>query len=262
MWKVLIVDDEPKIRRGMKKWVTEINLPFCVIGEAANGVEALKLAHEEDPHVFFVDINMPHINGLDLIRQLKIKFSQAVIIVISGYDYFEYARQAIRLQVYDYLLKPIPKTDFYQIMKKINDELTEKFPDLNVSNEKAIAINEVENNEQNYCAIVSRVKEYIQNNYQDPELSLPKVSNMLNINKTYLSKLMKNELGYSFIGYVTEIRISKAKELLKEEMLNVKMYEIAQKVGYGSQHYFSRVFKNHQGITPLDYRNKRCNVSS
>lgn len=256
MWKVLIVDDEPKIRRGLKKWVTELKLPFCVIGEAGNSAEALKIAQEKEPHVFFVDINMPHVNGLDLIRQLKSKFSQAVIIVISGYDYFEYARQAIRLQVYDYLLKPVPKTDFYQIMKKINGELTEKFSDLNVSNEKGIEVNRIADEEQNYSAIVSRVKEYIHNNYQDPELSLPKAANMLNINKTYLSKLMKNQLGYSFIEYVTEIRISKAKELLKEDMLDVKMYEIAQKVGFRSQHYFSRVFKNNQGLSPLDYRNK------
>lgn len=255
MWKVLIVDDEPKIRRGLRKWIEEFNLNYKVVGEANNYIEALKIAEKENPDIFLMDINMPKVNGLDLTRQLKNKYPKSYTVIISGYDDFEYARQALKLQVFDYLLKPVPKTDFYNIMKTLREKLSLEY---NLNND----INEETNNtstleyEKDMPAIVLRVKEYVDNNYSDPELSLLKVSNLFNINKTYLSKLMKEQLGYSFTEYMTEVRMSKAKELLNTEISQVKMYEIAKKVGFRSQHYFSRVFKNNQGISPIEFRNK------
>lgn len=256
MWKVLIVDDEPKIRRGLAKWIEEFNLGYKVIGEANNYIEALEIAENEKPDLFLVDINMPKVNGLDLTRQLKNKYPKAYIVIISGYDDFEYARQALKLQVFDYLLKPVPKTDFYHIMKTLRGKLSLEYESINDVNEELNKINILCVQEKDISAIVLRVKNYIDNNYSDPELTLIKVSNLFNINKTYLSKLMKEQLGYSFTEYMTEVRMSKAKELLNTEISQVKMYEIAKKVGFRSQHYFSRVFKNNQGMSPLEFRNK------
>lgn len=256
MWKVLIVDDEPKIRRGLRKWIEEFNLNYKVIGEANNYTEALKIAEKEKPDVFLLDINMPKVNGLDLARQLKNKYPRAYTIIISGYDDFEYARQALKLQVFDYLLKPVPKTDFYNIMKTLKEKLSLEYKEADDIDKQLNKINIIDNQEKDMSAIVLRVKEHIDNNYSDPELTLPRAANLFNINKTYLSKLMKEQLGYSFTEYMTEVRMSKAKELLKTEISQVKMYEIAKKVGFRSQHYFSRVFKNNVGVSPLEFRNK------
>lgn len=252
IWKVLIVDDEPKIRKGLRNWIEELNLPFEVMGEAANYEEAIEKCEINKPHLLLVDINMPGVNGLNLIEQLKSKSYEAIIIIVSGYDDFVFVRQALKLQVYDYLLKPVPKGDFYRIMKKVNEELSIKFSQDKLQSGDNLNTGD---NDRSYSAIVLRVKEYIDENYQDEEINLSDVSVLFNINKTYLSKLMKQELGYSFIEYLTQVRIARAKELLQENIANIKMYEIAKKVGYKSQHYFSRVFKKSEGKNPMEYKN-------
>lgn len=246
MWNVLIVDDEPKIRRGLRKWVEEFNLGYNVIGEAKDHKEAFEIAEKENIDVFLMDINMPGINGLDITSKLKVKFPKSYTIIISGYDDFEYAHQALKLQVYDYLLKPIPKTDLYNVLDNLRKTLLEEE-------------NKVEEIDSNLSGIVQRVKEYIDENYSDPDLSLTKVSNLFNINKTYLSKLMKEELGDSFTEYLTEIRLLRAKEILADRNSYPNILEVAIKVGFKTQHYFSRVFKKYEGISPLEYRNKYSN---
>jgi len=98
------------------------------------------------------------------------------------------------------------------------------------------------------------VKDYIEEHYSDRELNLQKVAAIFKINKTYLSRLMKKELNDSFVDYVTKVRIQKAMELLSQEEDPVRMYDIAMKVGFSSQHYFSRVFRNQVGLSPVEYR--------
>ena len=116
-----------------------------------------------------------------------------------------------------------------------------------------------EEKNQELSAVVSGVRRYIQENYSDMDLSLQKVSDLFNVNKTYLSKLMKEQLGYSFVEYITMIRIEKAKELLTDDILYSNIYEISNKVGFRSQHYFSRVFKKSIGISPTEYRVMKSN---
>ncbi|TCU77379.1 AraC family two component transcriptional regulator [Tissierella praeacuta] len=251
MWKILIVDDEPKIRRGLRKWIEEFDFKFQVVGEAGDYKEALDMAEKYNPDVFLMDINMPMINGLDLTNQLKYRYPNSYTIIISGYDDFEYALRALKLKVFDYLLKPIPKTDLYNVLKALNIELS------SLGEYKQRDNGDIYNMEaSNLSAIVLRVKRYIEENYSDMDLSPSKVASLFNINKNYLSTLMKDQLGYSFIEYMTKVRILKAKELLTDDILYPNISEIAKKVGFKSQHYFSRVFKNKEGISPIEYRNK------
>lgn len=252
MIKILIVDDEPKITRGLKGWIEKFDLDYKVVGEAGNYLDALNIAEKENPDVFLMDINMPMINGLDLTNKLKNKYPNSYTVIISGYDYFEYAHQALKLKVFDYLLKPIPKTDLYNVLKSLRLQI------LSDRGEKQKLIyknkDNLEGENQELSAIVSGVRRYVRENYSDMELSLQKVSDLFNVNKTYLSKLMKEQLGYSFVEYLTIIRLDKAKELLTDDILYSNIYEISTKVGFGSQHYFSRVFKKTVGISPTEYR--------
>lgn len=243
MWKVLIVDDEPRVRRGLRKWIEDFDLGFKVVGEASNYSETEKLASIEEPDLFIMDINMPGINGLEIITKLKVKYPNAYTIIVSGYDNFEYTHKALKLQVYDYMLKPIPKTDFYDVLTSLRDELLKK-------EDVIIEIDE------NISGIVQRVREYIDLNYSNPELSLNGVSEIYNVNKNYLSKLMKEELGSSFTEYLTSLRLEKAKEILVDGNSYPNILDIANNVGFNTQHYFSRVFKKNEGMSPLEYRNK------
>lgn len=105
--KVLIVDDEPKIRRGLRCLIDRMALPLEVCSEAEDGETALEEAEKHRPDILLVDINMPFINGLDFIERLRHTRTDSKIIVISGYEEFSYVQRALALNVQAYLLKPI-----------------------------------------------------------------------------------------------------------------------------------------------------------
>jgi two-component system response regulator YesN len=116
MWKLLIADDEPKIRRGLMKVLPWNDLNIDVVGEAENGLIALELAKQLKPDIMFVDICMPFLDGLELIEQLQVNLDRCVIIVISGHDEFNYAQKAIKLNVFEYLLKPVMKNKLQAVI--------------------------------------------------------------------------------------------------------------------------------------------------
>ena len=118
MWKVLIADDEPKIRRGLKKTLNWKALDMEIVGEAEDGEIALDMAQNVRPDIMLVDICMPFINGLELIERLNIILNDCIIIVITGHDEFSYAQKAVKLKVFDFLLKPVSKEQLHQTICK------------------------------------------------------------------------------------------------------------------------------------------------
>ena len=106
MWSVVIVDDDEKVLRGMKKVIPWEELNCQWIGEARNGKEGLELIEKKQPDIIITDIYMPIMNGLEMIEGLKGAGSESKVIILSGYSDFEYARQALRLSIDDYLSKP------------------------------------------------------------------------------------------------------------------------------------------------------------
>ncbi|NBG89349.1 response regulator transcription factor [Isachenkonia alkalipeptolytica] len=254
MWKVGIVDDEPKIRRGFKKWVKE-HKDFQCVFEALNATEALEKNKQEKADLFLLDIQMEGLTGLSLGKIIKKEHPEALVVYITGYDYFEYAHEAIKLQAFDFLLKPVPESDFNNLLDRVRKYLEKQYPKRKAK--KNIPGDQPLEKTFGGCSkIVRQVQEHIERDYGNTDLSLEKVAATFTIHKDYLSKLMKEELGSGFVEYLTEIRIQRAKELLRQDTTNIRMYEVAEKAGYKSQHYFSRIFKTQTGYTPLEYRNK------
>ena len=246
MLDVLIADDEPKIRRGLRSWIEESDGPFRVCGEAEDGRQALDLALRLKPRLVLADINMPRGGGLELIRQLKASLPETLVIVISGYDTFEYVREAFKQEVFDYLLKPVPRSDFMRILLQAAAEL-----EGSAGQEESM-----EGDDGEPSPLARDIRSYLLEHYSDRELSLQKTAEQFRLSKSYLSRLMKMELNASFVDYLTALRIEKAKELLRQPGEGLKMHQIAQKVGFSSQHYFSRVFKAHTALSPLEYRRR------
>ncbi|SDZ14859.1 response regulator transcription factor [Tindallia californiensis] len=249
MFKVLIADDEPKIRKGLKRWIEESSYSFQVVAEARNGKEALECTLATSPEVIFVDINMPVMNGLDYISQVKKACPGSLIVIISGHDEFKYAHKAIKYKVLDYLLKPVSKNEFNLLLKNAMEILDEKVAEL----EREDKVDEI----LKYSYLVKSVKEYIDQHFTDPQLNLVQTAQVFDVSSSHLSKRMKNELGKTFVEYLTEKRLNKAKEILTNQYDRVTIFNVSKRVGYTSQHYFSRVFKKTYGVSPMDYRRNK-----
>ena len=125
-WKVLIADDEAIIREGIRDAVDWEALGMEVCAEAEDGEEALVLAEQYGADVMLVDLNMPIIHGLELIRLIRERLPSCLVVIITGHDEFEYAREAIRLGVQEYVLKPTNPVELTQIMTRVRDRLEEE----------------------------------------------------------------------------------------------------------------------------------------
>jgi two-component system response regulator YesN len=123
MWKVLIADDEPKIRRGLRSLIARCGDDLEVVAEAEDGDMAYSLALEYQPDIFIIDVRMPIRNGLELIEALNKKVPGKIVIIVSGHDEFEYAQAAVKLQVFDYVLKPVDAASFISVIEKAKAEL-------------------------------------------------------------------------------------------------------------------------------------------
>ncbi len=123
MLRLLIADDEDLVRRGLATLIAREAPDLEVIGAAADGLEALALAREGCPDIMLTDIRMPGLGGLQLIQQLRPRFPRLRYLILSGYDEFDYARQAISLGVAEYLLKPIDPDDLLSALRRMAGEI-------------------------------------------------------------------------------------------------------------------------------------------
>lgn len=123
MYSILIVDDEPVVRKGLKVRLAELGFEFSRIYEASGGHEGLEIIQEKKPEIVLTDISMPDVNGLQMIESAINSSSKARFILISGYSEFEYARKAVELGAVSYLLKPVSDEQLSEIMNKVIFEL-------------------------------------------------------------------------------------------------------------------------------------------
>ena len=394
MWKILIADDETRIRRGLEGMIRAMPIQAEVVGTAGDGEAALTMARELMPDIILADICMPFCSGLELIEALRELRHDMKIIVITGFEEFAYAKRALELSVYAYLLKPVEAEELLhklqgataelaaqrehrkhyafameQLQKRKDiltetflrdvlddayspEEITERcalldlsskqpydlllvapppegadtrpahelvfryelegalagymqeckglplFPDARgnvmlllpggtagssaqaenlealVQQELGVAarvahtslkglnelpeaydrlISSVFEGGAGRSAIVAAAQAYIAKAYMRPELGLADVAAEAGVTPTYLSRLMKQELGMSFSKYLTTKRVTQAIRLMEKGML---LKEIAVRVGYSSPYYFSTAFKKTLSIPPNEYRSE------
>jgi len=417
MLKVFLVEDESIIREGLRDSIPWEQYGFSFVGEAGDGEMALPLIRKTRPDVLITDIKMPFMDGLELSHIVTSELPSTKIIIISGHDDFEYARQAIEIGVEQYLLKPITRSKLQKVLTELKDKIESEREQSNylkkfqteyheyeqlskrhffekifdrklalkdVYDEAAklgielnascynIALAYYKDGEEEIIRYFSRFSEYIlikwninvfcilimsekdridslsercsqnlvrileassdgewnisvgepverlslladcyedvnrifsyrflipdvhvitrelvestrnspavakenplddivdvqaknvikialsyiEENYINEELSLNDVASVCNVSPNYFSSLFSNEMKLTFVEYVTNKRISKAKKLLKTTTMHTG--DIASAVGYKDQHYFSVVFKKIQGCSPRDYRN-------
>lgn len=257
MYNVMLVDDEEEIRLAIEKKINWEELGFKVVGTAENGYEALDMALERRPDVVMTDINMPFMNGLEFSKQLKAELPTTKFVILTGYDEFEYAKEAIELAVVEYVLKPVNSDELYQLFSRLKVRLDdEEEQRRNLENlEKYYQETFAQFKDINTHDLVEKAKVYIAEHFNESDLSVDTLSNYLNVTPNYFSSLFRKKTGYTFVTYLTNLRMEKAKWLL--DNTDEKAYIIAGLVGIEEPNYFSYVFKKAYGISPSKYRLKK-----
>ncbi len=243
--KLIIVDDEPKIRKGLCK-LLDAQEGFVVTGVFEDVHSVLKALYELEADVIITDIKMPEVSGLELIRQIRERNLNIRIIILSGYSNFSYAQKAIELGVTRYLLKPTDPRELLSVLREVERELS---PEVSGQEEQpADGESEVGN------LLVVKAIQYIEVHYGG-KIALKDMARELHLSPNYLCELFKRHTGKNLMEYVTEYRMLKAKSYLSH--VEYKVADVAEMVGYKEAKYFSSAFKKAYGITPLEYRNKR-----
>lgn len=239
VYSIMIVEDEYLVRQGISSLVDFKKFNMQVIGEAENGLEAWEKIQAECPDIILTDINMPKMNGIKLAQLAREQYPQLHIIFLTGYDDFDYALSAVKLGADDYLLKPFSREDVEAMLIKVKEKLDKE--------KKQQQVHELVEK-----AEFSDLEQAIHDRLADTELSLKSLSFQLGFNSSYLSVLIKKELGLPFQDYLIQERMKRAKLLLLTT--DLKVYEIAEQVGFEDMNYFSQRFKQIVGVTPRQFK--------
>jgi two-component system, response regulator YesN len=237
MLKAVIFDDEFIVIEGLKKVINWSQKGINLVGTANDGISGLSLFYSEKPDIIFTDIRMPGINGLKLIEEVMVTAPETICVVMSGHREFEYVKQALKIGVSDYLVKPITVQMIEETIDKIKKKKVKEF------SYSSFPLNHKHEGIEKAC-------KYIYENY-NKEISLQDVADFTGLNPNYFSILFKDQMGKTYIKYLTELRMEKAKLLLKEGQ---KVIKVSEKVGYHTYRHFSDIFKKYVGVSPGQYK--------
>ncbi len=347
MYRLVVIDDEHIVVRGIETIIKREKLNCEVVGAAYNGIEALKLLEETKPDIVITDIRIPKMDGLSLIEEAKEFLPDTYFLVISGYKEFEYAKRALSMGVQRYIEKPVTMDKVKEAFSWIEQEELKKrvismadnsellhneleqytdamlnsildndanglkqqfqkymmtikayYSDINQLRRECLQIlcmlsefyaekekgsnwgsglsfeemkskgtyREIEeyakkiikkiigNMETQNCSAKHRdiklILEYIGCHYNQ-DIGLNELAMIVDLSPAYLSILFKEEVGMSYIKYLTNLRIKKAKEYLLEDY---KVTQVSEMVGYNNYRHFCDIFKKYVGLSPNEYK--------
>jgi two-component system response regulator YesN len=247
--KVLVVEDEEMIRRGIVLAVDWAALDCVVVGEAANGEEALEAVERYAPSLIITDLKMPKMDGIELLQALRARGNNVFVIILTAYDSFSYAQSALRLGAVDFLLKPFHDGELEQAVTN----LRRRMGSAGAEGAGGLPIPGLKRGDKS--KYVLEAMDYIGAHYNDPNISVGAIAQHLGLSEGHLSHTFKKETDYTLLNYLTRYRIHKAMELLRD--CRLKVYEVAEQVGYRDITHFSATFKKLVGISPSEYQDTK-----
>ena len=229
MYRVLLVEDEEIIRKGIRYSVPWEECGCSVVGEAENGAVGEEKIAELQPDIVITDITMPVKSGLEMIADTREKFNY-IAIILTGYSEFEYAQQAIRNGVSDYVLKPLD----------MDAEAVRSRTALPPLSEDKVT-----------DPLVLRIVAYLKENYQS-KITLADLQEQFHYSERYINQKFQKELGTTVIDYLNRCRIQNALELIRKGKLPIS--QIGWECGIGEYKYFNHVFKKYIGCSVREYQ--------
>ena len=247
MYRLMIVEDRYELRQSLCRYIPWESMGFSLCADFGEAAKALDyLLSEPAVDVVLCDILMPVMSGMDLAREVHERKLPCKIVFLSAHKEFEYAKQAMRYGVYDYLIKPASYTDLETVFGRIREELNQQQPhDIQIDDK--LSPDEARSHHER---IVSEAQHYVMQNYA--AATLESVAESLHISPQYFSRLYKKVTGRNFSDLLNEVRMKNAARLLED--VRIKTGQIGELVGYSNANNFARAFRNYYQMSPSEYR--------
>ncbi len=245
MYKVALVDDEKWALADIVHTFPFEELGFAIVGQFTNAKEALREIPPLQPNLLIADIRMPSMSGLELIQRLRVALPALTAVLLSGYAEFAFAQSALKLDVFEYCLKPLDEMEASELLRRVKAHLNAK-----ESPERDAEQNSFSGGKGQFSQLIEYVNEHI---YE--KLVLEELAKCFFLNANYCGQLFKSVTGKTFSQYIRDIRLARACELLSRT--DMPIAQVAGQVGYEDLRYFSRVFADAMGASPRQYRNRR-----
>lgn len=242
MLRVLIVEDEEIIRRGLVATIDWHSMGCTIIGDAPDGKAGLALLRRERPDVVLTDIRMPRMDGIAMAECAREEGILPQLIFLTSYAEFDYAKKAITLHAADYLLKPVDEEELATLMRRLAAESTPQ---------EAPAVKGID--WRHYFAdaalnpYVRHAMERIRADYCE-KLSIEVLAEEAGVSASYLSRKFKEATGQTFLELLTRERLQHA--ILRLSSGKYRVYEVAEENGFGDYKNFCTVFKKYMNCSP------------
>ena len=244
---VYIVDDKRLIRESLIQTVRWHTLGFSVVGSSGDGIIAEEEIRRLRPDIVVTDIRMPGMDGLSLTSHIRDFLPDTQVIIITGYEQFEYAQKSLRAGAVDIILKPIRNEDLEQALAKASARIKKDDENVVVTGSLPSAFPE----DRPLGVLVRTVLLYIEKNLSS-DINLAAMADMYRVTPSHLSRIFKKETGRTFLKYLIHRRIEEAQSLLADPSRRIS--EISETCGFGTPVRFTQLFKRIKGQTPSEYR--------
>jgi YesN/AraC family two-component response regulator len=268
---LLLVDDEVLSVKLFKDSIDWSALGITNLHCAYNAHQAKQVICQNKIHICICDIEMPQENGLQLINWIYEHDPGIVNIILTCHPDFSYAREAISLGVFRFVVKPVSHDEISSVLLMAVERITQnnlvekqrKYGEYLLINARSEAdveqwlaqivaqINNTLHNEEEKTKVVNRIRQYIENHYMEA-ITTADIEKQIFLNRDHISRVFKKNIGFSLMEYLQYYRITVAKKMLHET--NASISSISTQVGFGSSAYFAKIFKKWTDVTPVEYR--------
>lgn len=242
MYNYVVADDERHVRTGIVSLIRELAADFVLAGEAGTGAEAAELIRRHRPDLAFIDVRMPGGSGLEAIRETVNAVPGTSFVIVSSYSRFEYARQAVQLGAFDYLVKPVAADEMQELLRRVRA--------IRARHEVVSTVPADEKTDGDTAAVARRL--------MDEQFALgvgvSQIADQIGVTANYLTTRFHERYEEAPLSYLTRRRMEYAASLLES---GLRVHDVAMRVGYRDSRHFSRRFSDHFGVSPsaLNRRN-------
>lgn len=247
MYSAIFIDDEDMIRENIKYLADFEGNGISLDATFSNLTDATEYMLKNNVDMVLADIVIGSESGLDFAEYCAEKYPDVIVIVISAYKEFKYAKRALDCRVFSYISKPTDYDELNETLKRASEKIALAYE------RKKRSFQQPQESSK-----VAKVREFIEDNvFSEKNMTREYVAEYIGMTPTYFSRWFKSNFSTSYVHYINNLKIKKAMKMLEET--NLSLNDICLECGYYTLHYFMNKFYEINGMTPNEYRKSREN---